>query len=86
MVLELVGMSGLLGVVVAKIFSTKGIQVLKRQVADAQSVNNKIKGELKITESKRAAASQDLNKEERKLRTLKLKAKKQEKDIASFKK
>lgn len=86
MILEAVAMGGLLGVVVTKLFATKGIQVLKRQVAEMQGVNNKIKGELKVSESTRAAAMHELKKEERALNMLRSKINKYEKELASLKK
>lgn len=86
MILEMTAMSGLIGVIVAKFFTTKNIHSYRKVIATTQVENNKVKGALKLSESTRAAAIRDLKKEERTLRTLRLKVEKFDKDIASFSK
>lgn len=86
MILGLLAIMGLVGVVVAKFLTTKKGHALRRMIIDAQQINGKIKGELKIAESTRAAAGHDLKAEERKLRTLRLRVEKYDKEIESLKK
>jgi hypothetical protein len=86
MIAGIAAIMGLILVIVAKFFSTAQVQRLRRMVAEAQTVNNKIKTELRVAESGKAVALQNLKTEERIQRTLKLQIEKNKKDIASFKK
>jgi gas vesicle protein len=86
MIFGILAVGGLIGVVVAKFFATNRSQALRLTIVEVQSQNNKIKGELKIAGSMKAAAIQDLKIEERKLRTLKLKITKYDKNLRNLKK
>ncbi|MDP6040147.1 MAG: hypothetical protein QGG64_16475 [Candidatus Latescibacteria bacterium] len=82
----LLAIVGLIGVIVAKFVTTNRSQMLHQRIAEIQTENNKIRGELKLAGSTKSAAIHDLKVEERKLRTLKLKVQKYEKDLANLKK
>lgn len=86
MVSGIAAILGLIMVIVAKFFTTAQVQRLRRMVAEAQTINNKIKTELRVAESNKAVSVQNLKTEERIQRTLQLQIKKNEKDLASFKK
>ena len=86
MVAGIVAIMGLIMVIMAKFFTTAQSQRLRRMVAEAQSVNGKIKTELRMAENNKAVALQNLKTEERIQRTLKLQIEKNEKDLASLKK
>ena len=77
---------GLVMVIVVKFFTTAQVQRLRRMVAEAQAINNKIKTGLRVAESNKAVSLQNLKTEERIQRTLKLQIEKNNRDLASFKK
>ena len=72
MVSGIAAILGLIMVIVAKFYTTAQIQRLRRMVAEAQADNNKLKTELRVAESSKAVAAQNLKTEERVQRTLKL--------------
>ena len=83
------GMAAILGlvmVVVAKFYTTAQSQRLRRMVAEAQADNSKLKTELRVAESNKAIAAQNLKTEERILRTLNLQIEKNAKQLAELKK
>ena len=64
MIFGILAVGGLIGVIVAKFFATNRSQALRLTIVEVQSQNNKIKGELKIAGSMKAAAIHDLKKRE----------------------
>jgi len=86
MIFGILAVVGLLGVIFAKFYTTNQSQKLRLMIATTQSQNNKIKGELKLAESTKSAMIYDLNVEERKLRVLKAKISKYDRDLTDLKK
>ncbi len=86
MVSGIAAILGLVMVVLAKFYTTAQIQRLRRMVAEAQADNNKLKTELRVAESSKAVAAQNLKTEERIQRTLKLQIEKNAKLLAEMKK
>lgn len=86
MVTGIAAILGLIMVVVAKFYTTTQIQRLRRMVAEAQADNSKLKTELRVTESTKAVAAQNLKTEERIQRTLKLQIEKNTRRLAELKK
>jgi len=86
MVSGIAAILGLVMVVVAKFYTTAQSQRLRRMVAEAQADNSKLKTELRVAESNKAVAAQNLKTEERIQRTLNLQIEKNAKQLAELKK
>ncbi|MFT5370001.1 MAG: ABC-type protease/lipase transport system fused ATPase/permease subunit [Candidatus Latescibacterota bacterium] len=86
MVTGLAAIMGLILVIVAKFFTTAQIQRIRRKVAEEQTTNSKIKTELRVAESTKAVALQNLKTEERIQRSLNLQIDKNKTDLANLKK
>lgn len=86
MITGIIAIVGFIMVIGAKFYTTAQIQRLRRMVAEAQTMNNKAKTELRMAENNKAVASQNLKAEERIQRTLKLQIEKNEKNLASLRK
>jgi uncharacterized membrane protein len=75
---------GLVMVILAKFYTTAQIQRLRRMVAEAQADNSKMKTALRVAESTKAVAVQNLKTEERIQRTLKLQIEKNTRKLAEM--
>lgn len=86
MITGIIAIVGFIMVIGAKFYTTAQSQRLRRMVAEGQTMNNKVKTELRMSENNKAVALQNLKTEERIQRTLKLQIEKNEKNLASLRK
>ena len=85
MVFSIFAVIGLLAVIGSKFLTMARIQVIHRNVAEAESDLHRTKNEFKASENYLAAAIHDLKAEENKQRTLTRKIEKYDKDLKQLK-